>query len=61
MIYLLVYLAVIGLVAWGLIQFIPMPPQVKTVIIVVAVIACILIAFQAFGGHIPNPAVPQIK
>lgn len=61
MIYLLVYIALIGLIAWALVTYVPMPPPVKTVIVVVAVIACILIAFQAFGGHLPNPPVPQVR
>ena len=50
MIELLIYLAVIGLVAWALTQLVPMPQPVRTVIIVVAVLICLLMVLRAFGG-----------
>lgn len=58
---LLVVLAIVGLIAWGLITWVPMPQGVKTVIVVVAVIACVIIALNAFGVHLPNPAVPHLR
>ncbi len=58
---LLLVLAVIGVVAWALTTYVPMPQAVKTVIIVVAVIACVLYAFSAMGIKVPSPVVPQIK
>ncbi len=60
---LLVVLALIGLVAWALVRFVPMPAGVKTVIVVVAVVVCIVYALNAFGiiGHLPNPTVPKLK
>lgn len=60
MLALLVYIAVIGLIAWALITLIPMPQQIKTVIIVVAVVAAVLVALHAFGISLPNPDVPKL-
>lgn len=60
-IFLMFVLAFIGVVAWGIVMYIPMPAPVRTVIIVVAVVACILYAFHAMGIGIPNPPVPQLK
>lgn len=58
---LLVMLAFIGVVAWALVTYVPMPAPVKTVIIIVAVVACVLYALSAMGIGLPNPGVPQIK
>lgn len=58
---LLLVLAVIGVGAWALTTYLPMPPAVKNVIVIVAVIACILIALHAFGIGVPNPSVPQLR
>ena len=58
---LLLVLAVIGAGAWALITYVPMPAAIRTVIIVVAVLACIVIALQAFGIRLPNPTVPQVR
>lgn len=58
---LLCVLAFIGVVAWALVSYLPMPAPIKTVIVVVAVIACILIALHAMGIGIPNPSMPQIR
>lgn len=46
---LLVILAVVGLVAYLLTTFIPMPPPIIKLIWIVAVIACLLIVCNAFG------------
>lgn len=57
---LLLVLAVIGVCAWALVTYLPMPPAIKTVIIIVAVVCCILYALHAMGIGIPNPSVPRI-
>ena len=60
---LLLILALIGLVAWLLIRFVPMPPPMQTVITVAAVVISILIILQALG-LIPvslNQPVPRIR
>jgi hypothetical protein len=46
---LLLLLAIIGLVAWALTKLVPMPQPVATVIIVVAVLLCLLVALRALG------------
>ncbi len=61
MIYLLLYLAIIGLIAWALVTYVPMPAGVQKVIIIVTIVACVIIALNAFNVHLPNPSVPQVK
>lgn len=58
---LILYMAFIGLAAWLAIKYIPMVEGVKTVIIVFAVVACVLLGLHAMGIGIPNPGVPQIR
>jgi len=58
---LLFVLAFIGVVTWALVTYLPMPVPIKTTIVVVAVIACVLYALHAMGIGIPNPSVPQLK
>ena len=61
---LLVILAAIGLVAYLLTAFIPMPPPIVKLIWIVAVIACLLIVCNAFGvfdGGSGRLAVPRIR
>jgi hypothetical protein len=48
MIHLLVYIGLIGLVAWGLCQ-IPMPDGIKKAIVIAAIAFVILLILQAFG------------
>lgn len=61
MIYLLLYLAIIGVVAWALVTYLPMPPGVQKVIIIVAIVACVIVALNAFNVHLPNPTVPSLR
>lgn len=61
MLALLLYIAIIGLIAWALITLIPMPAQIHTVIIVVAVIASIVVTLHAFGIGLPDPGVPRLR
>jgi len=63
-VFLLVILAVVGLVAYLLTTFIPMPPPIVKLIWVVAVIACLLIVCNAFGvfdGGGRSLAVPRVR
>ena len=46
---LLVILAIIGLIAWAIISIVPMPPQVRTVIIAAAVLICLLVLLRYLG------------
>lgn len=58
---LFLVLAVIGVSAWAMVTYLPMAAPIKTVIVIVAVICCVLIALHAFGIGIPNPNVPHLK
>ncbi len=58
---LMFVLAVIGVAAWAMVTYIPMPQPIKNVIVIVAVIGCVLYALHAMGIGIPNPPVPQLK
>ncbi len=60
-IYLMLVLAVIGVVAWALVTYIPMPSGMKTLIVVVAVVCGVLYALNMFGIGLPNPAVPKLR
>ena len=57
---LLLALALLGLVAWALITFIPMPSNMAKLIAVVAVVAGILYVLTWFGVGVPIK-VPPIK
>ena len=46
---LLVVLAVIGLLAWAFTTFIPMPGNIKTLIVVVAGVVALMYVLSAFG------------
>lgn len=61
MISLLVVLAVIGVVAYVLVTFVPMPAPIRTVIIVVACLIAVLIAWRAFGSPGSDIGVPQVR
>jgi hypothetical protein len=58
MIELLLLMALIGVVAWAIVTYVPMPQPIKTVIIIAAAIFCILLLARAFGidgfDGIPN-------
>lgn len=46
---LLIIIAIIGVIAWGLTQL-PMPQVMKTVIIVAAALFCLLLVLRSLGG-----------
>jgi hypothetical protein len=46
---LLIVLALIGVLAWALTTYVPMPPPIKGVIVVVCVVVAIFVALGAFG------------
>ena len=45
----LLLMALIGIVAWLLVSFVPMPGAIATAIIVAAVIMCVVIIFRLLG------------
>ena len=59
---LLFWIALIGVIAWLLVTYIPMVQPIKTVIVIVAVICVVLIAAHAFGivGDF-NVQVPKVR
>ena len=60
MIVLLLTIAVIGLLTWLLVTYVPMPAPFRTIIIVVAVVVLILYLIGAFGiGDFPVPRLRQ--
>lgn len=50
MIELILYIAIIGLVVYAITALIPMPAPFKTIIYVIAAIACLLILLRALPG-----------
>lgn len=51
----LLWIAIVGVVAWLLVTFVPMPHPFPTLLIVVAVILCVLMALRAFGVSMGSP------
>jgi hypothetical protein len=50
MVELLIYIAIIGLVAWVFTQLVPMPPAVGTALIAVAILIILLVVLRNLGG-----------
>lgn len=46
---LLVTIGLVGLVAWAITQFLPMPENFKKLIWVVAIVACVLYVLGLYG------------
>lgn len=59
---LLVIIALIGLVAWALVTYIPMPSGIRTTIVVIAVIIVVLMVLSALGvlDDIRGAQVPRL-
>jgi uncharacterized membrane protein len=54
LLYLLIALAIIGLILWGIQQIPGIPPIVKTIIYIVVGIVILLYLLQMVGGHGPT-------
>jgi hypothetical protein len=50
MIELLIYIAIIGLIVWVLIQLVPMPSAVRTALVAVAILIILLVVLRTLGG-----------
>lgn len=61
MISLLITIALIGLLVWALITFVPMPDKFKTAIIVVAIVCVIIYVLSAMGATPRDVPVPQVR
>lgn len=51
---LIFLIAIIGLLAWAITTYVPMPPPFKGIIIVVLVLFCLLLLYRAVGGSDMN-------
>lgn len=60
---LLIVLAIIGVIAWAVTTYIPMPPGIRNLIIIVAVVVAVIYALNAFGITLGlgNVTVPHLK
>lgn len=60
---LVMVLALIGLLAWVVTTFLPMPGNIKTLIIVVCGVVAVLYALSAFGllNHVQSLRVPTVN
>jgi len=60
---LLLVVAVMGALAWAVVKFIPMPPNIATLIYVVAGIVAFLYVLQAFGllHGVSSVTVPTVR
>lgn len=50
----LLVVAVVGFFVWLLITYVPMPPPIQTVIVVVTAIVLVLYVLRALGFVLPN-------
>lgn len=48
-VYVIVVIAVVGLIAWALLRFVPMPPPLQNVLVAVVALALILWVLHVFG------------
>lgn len=58
---LVVYLALIGLALWLITNYIPMPPQIKTLIVVVVVVFIVIWLLQLTNLVAIGPTVPRLR
>lgn len=59
---LILVLALVGVLAWAVVKFIPMPPSIGSLIYVVAGIVALFYVFHAFGLLSGTPIhVPTVK
>jgi hypothetical protein len=56
---MIIWVALIGVVVWLIITYVPMPPVFKTVIIVIAVLAIILWLISILG--LTGPTIGPIR
>lgn len=60
---LLLVLILIGVVLWAVTNYIPMPPAIKNLILIVGVIVAVVYCLNAFGvlGRVSHVPVPSVK
>lgn len=57
---LLLMLALLGVITWAIVTYIPMPAGIRTLIIIVAVVAGVLYVLSAFGVGMPIMRTPMV-
>lgn len=57
----LIIAAVLGLIAWALVSFVPMPQAVKTIIIVAVCLVLVLLLLKATGVLDHDIRIPRIS
>lgn len=60
MIVLVIELALLGLIVWALITYVPMPEAFKKLIVIVAVVAAVIYILQLIGALNMGPPIPRI-
>jgi hypothetical protein len=60
---LILVLALLGVITWAVITYIPMPKGFKNLIVIVAVVVAVVYVLNAFGviGRLPDMRVPQVR
>lgn len=53
MITLLIMVCIIGVIAWALITYLPLPPIFRTVVILIAILICLVLIMRALGIALP--------
>jgi len=61
MITLLVWIVIIGLIDYAVFRWTPIPAGFKTLIYVVSIIFCILLALNAFGFSLGSLGSPHVR
>lgn len=63
LIYLIIVLALVGLLVWAITNYVPMDSGIKKLIVIVAIVACVLYVLQVFGvlGAIDTVHVGRIN
>jgi len=56
----IVLAVVLGLIAWSVTTYIPMPPAVKAIIIIAVCAMLVLVLMRAMGILNYDPAIPRI-
>jgi len=53
LLYVILILALVGVIVWAITTYLPMPPIFKTIIYVIVAVAVILYLIQVVGGMAP--------
>jgi hypothetical protein len=54
LIILVLGIALVGFIVWGITTYIPMPPIFKTIIYILCAVVLLLFVIRQFSGSVPN-------